>query len=199
MVWNWADTSTLGVTGTATIPASMVRWLTSAESLRATVRPIPRTLKTRATGSSTVAPSSVRSTRFAASSGVASTTSRRALRSTIGPAPGTRQGTLECLSRIPLPTLAQPLAPQLAPCLRVAGVRVEPFAIAGDGSIGAPRASEDPCPTDDGVALAGREPEGIIVRAQRVTVIPGTYQRVAHRHVAPCIGRLQGDVAAEQL
>src|SRR2546426_7132911 len=58
MVWNWADTSTLGVTGIASIPASVVRWLTSAESLRATVRLIPRSLKTRATGSSTVAPSS---------------------------------------------------------------------------------------------------------------------------------------------
>src|SRR2546427_6055849 len=59
--------------------------------------------------------------------------------------------------------------------------RSEPVPIAGDGRIGVPSASEDPRATDDRVALGGREPERIIVRAQRVTVIPGTYQRVAHR------------------
>src|SRR5439155_17986877 len=96
------------------------------------------------------------------------------------------------------PALSQPLARQLAPGLRVAGVRVEPLPIAAGGGVGVPGASEDPEPPDDRVALVGREPEGIIVRAQRVTVLPGACQRVAHGYVAPRIGRLQGDVAAEQ-
>ena len=129
----------------------------------------------------------------------------RGCRSRHGESPGNsrvrrnRLSTLECQDCIALPTLSQPLARQLAPCLRVTGVRVEPVPIASDGSIGVPRASEDPRQTDDGVALAGREPEGIIVRAQRVTVTARPCEGVAQGHVAPRIGRLQGDVAAEQL
>src|SRR5207249_7617971 len=50
----------------------------------------------------------------------------------------------------------------------------------------------------DGFGLARREPQRVVVRAERISVPAGAGQRLAHGHVAPWILGLELDVALEQ-